>query len=217
MTVSSIRSRQCQEATLRDPVRRTEATRRRILDASAALVAERGVRGVSFREVARHAGVSHQAPYHHFGDHGGILRALATEGFTALSASMQAATARHDDPLDRIEAAGRAYVAFGAAHPGHFRVMFDKELVALDDPEHPVDEAHKTFEVLSELCRDLAAAGLGRGLPATALTMLCWAQVHGLAQLQVEGLLDHKTAGGLEAIDPGPIVAALRHLLAAPA
>jgi len=187
-------------------------TRRHILDASAELVAERGVRGVSFREVARRAGVSHQAPYHHFGDHTGILRALAVEGFADLSASMASAAGAHRDPLDRIEAAGHAYVAFAVRRTGHFRVMFDKELVALDDPEHPVDEARRTFGVLAGLCEELAAAGLGGGLPAHLLTMVCWAHVHGLAQLKVEGLMDRKEG----ASEPGPIVRALRRLLAAP-
>ena len=66
-------------------------TRKAILDATLELVAEQGVRAVSFREVARRAGVSHQTPYHHFGDHLGILRAIAAEGFETLNAAMDAA------------------------------------------------------------------------------------------------------------------------------
>jgi len=37
-----------------------------ILAKSVEIIAEKGVRGLSFREVARRANVSHQAPYHHF-------------------------------------------------------------------------------------------------------------------------------------------------------
>ena len=36
-----------------------------------------GLDRLSMREVARKAGVSHQAPYHHFGDREAILAALA--------------------------------------------------------------------------------------------------------------------------------------------
>lgn len=86
--------------------------RRKSLDASAALVAEHGVRQVSFREVARRAGVSHQAPYHHFGNYQEILRHLVSEGFTSLGEAMRtAAEEAGPDPLDALCAAGVAYVA----------------------------------------------------------------------------------------------------------
>lgn len=42
-----------------------------LLAEAAALVAERGAAGVSLRELARRAGVSHAAPAHHFTDRRG--------------------------------------------------------------------------------------------------------------------------------------------------
>ncbi|PRC49917.1 TetR family transcriptional regulator, partial [Mycobacterium sp. ITM-2017-0098] len=48
-----------------------------ILAQAAALVAERGADGVSLRELARAAGVSHAAPAHHFTDRRGLFTALA--------------------------------------------------------------------------------------------------------------------------------------------
>ncbi len=101
--------------------------RRRILDASVELVAEQGVRAISFREVARRAGVSHQAPYHHFKSDAGILHEIAREGFAALARAVQAAakkTGAH--PLEALEAAGVASVLFASRHLGHFRVMFQQ-------------------------------------------------------------------------------------------
>ena len=60
----------------------TEETdlRRKVLKASLALIEAGGLDRLSMREVARQAGVSHQAPYHHFGDREAILAAIATEG-----------------------------------------------------------------------------------------------------------------------------------------
>ena len=52
-----------------------------ILAEAAALVADRGADGLSLRELARAAGVSHAAPAHHFTDRRGLFTALATEGF----------------------------------------------------------------------------------------------------------------------------------------
>ena len=56
-----------------------------ILAKAAALVAERGADGISLRELARAAGVSHAAPAHHFTDRRGLFTALATEGFRLLA------------------------------------------------------------------------------------------------------------------------------------
>ena len=52
--------------------------RRLVLDAAIAIIELEGAESLSMREVARRAGVSHQAPYHYFGDRSGILAALVT-------------------------------------------------------------------------------------------------------------------------------------------
>ena len=46
--------------------------RQQILDASVALIEAEGLGALSLREVARRAGVSHQAPYHYFADRAAI-------------------------------------------------------------------------------------------------------------------------------------------------
>ncbi|MCR6645128.1 MAG: TetR/AcrR family transcriptional regulator [Terricaulis sp.] len=55
--------------------------RRRVLDASLALIDSAGLEAFSMREVARRAGVSHQAPYHYFADREAIMAAIVAEGF----------------------------------------------------------------------------------------------------------------------------------------
>ncbi len=166
--------------------------RRAILDASLALIAEQGVRAVSFREVARRAGVSHQTPYHHFGDHHGILRAIATEGFAGLTAAMRQAAAAQADPMDALHASGVAYVHFARDHVGHFRVMFQGAIVDVHDPNAPVLEAKETSDTLAELAAAAHASGYGGGLDVDALARLCWTTVHGLASLAAEGVLAGK-------------------------
>ncbi|MDX1450429.1 MAG: TetR/AcrR family transcriptional regulator, partial [Acidimicrobiia bacterium] len=162
--------------------------RRKILDASIDLVAEQGVRAVSFREAARRAGVSHQAPYHHFGDHRGILAEIAREGFAALADAMTEAAAAQDDPLEGLAEAGVAYVEFATAHVGHFRVMFQQP--ADSDGSVASPEAERTQDVLVRLTAQAVHAGFGRGLAPDVLAPLCWSTVHGLATLLVERLLD---------------------------
>jgi AcrR family transcriptional regulator len=67
--------------------------RRALLAASLDLVDEGGIGALSLREVARKAGVSHNAPYHHFRDRGSLLAALAEEGFAELAREMAEARA----------------------------------------------------------------------------------------------------------------------------
>ena len=59
-----------------------------ILAQAATLVAERGADGISLRELAREAGVSHAAPAHHFTDRRGLFTALATEGLRLLAEAL---------------------------------------------------------------------------------------------------------------------------------
>src|SRR5271169_43533 len=59
--------------------------RQDILDTARTLLDEQGVAALSMREVARRAGVTHQAPYHHFGDRESILAELVTHGFEELA------------------------------------------------------------------------------------------------------------------------------------
>ena len=99
-----------------------------ILAEAAVLVADRGADGLSLRELARAAGVSHAAPAHHFTDRRGLFTALATEGFGMLAAALKDA---RPDFLD----AALAYVRFALGHPGHYEVMFDKSLYDASDPE----------------------------------------------------------------------------------
>lgn len=167
-------------------------TRTRILAASVALVEEHGVRAVSFREVARRAGVSHQAPYHIFGNHLGILRAIAELGFGRLADAMSAAASEQPDATDALVAAGVAYVDFARSHVGHFRVMFDHSLVPLNDADDPLVDAERTHAVLASLVARAHADGAAADLPRDVVVAICWSTVHGLANLLVDGVLDAK-------------------------
>src|SRR5690242_4627498 len=100
--------------------------RRTLLEASLELIAESGLDALSLREVARRAGVSPGAPYHHFESREQLLTALAVDGFALLGEAMRSArdAAGAEDVIERFGAIGEAYVRFALAHPAHFRLMF---------------------------------------------------------------------------------------------
>ena len=154
-----------------------------ILAEAAVLVAERGADGLSLRELARAAGVSHAAPAHHFTDRRGLFTALATEGFRELADALAGA---RPDFLD----AALAYVRFAIDHPGHYAVMFDKSLYDAADPELAAAETAAGAEL---------AAGVGtlddpraKDDPQAA-ALAAWSLVHGFSLLWLNGAIDNDT------------------------
>jgi AcrR family transcriptional regulator len=151
-----------------------------ILAQAAALVAERGADGVSLRELARTAGVSHAAPAHHFTDRRGLFTALATEGFRMLADSV---TGARPDFLD----AALAYVRFAIEHPGHYEVMFDKSLYDASDRELIAAETAAGAEL---------AAGVGTlddpraNEDPQAAALAAWSLVHGFSLLWLNKVVD---------------------------
>ncbi|KAB7761105.1 TetR/AcrR family transcriptional regulator [Mycolicibacterium mucogenicum] len=148
-----------------------------ILEQAAALVAERGADGISLRELARVAGVSHAAPAHHFSDRRGLFTALATEGFTQLAAALTEA-----EP--EFAHAARAYVQFALDHPGHYAVMFDKMLYDADDPALRAAEAEAAAELTAGVAT-LVDPNAQNDPDGSALA--AWSLVHGFALLTLNG------------------------------
>ena len=168
--------------------------RRALLDSGLALLAERGPDGFTLREVARRAGVSHAAPYHHFADRGALVRGIVAESFDLLgSALADASSGAGDDPLDRLSAMGLAYVDFALDHPQRYRLMFRTELSRSADPEEPTEAdaaGGGAFATLVSAVQDAADQGLLRdGTDAGGAAVTAWSSVHGLASLILEGAI----------------------------
>src|SRR5437660_2648263 len=81
-----------------------------LLKTAIQLIGEVGPAGFTLREVARRAGVSHNAPYRHFADRDKLLAAVAAQGFRKLARAMHDAAQLQAQPLDRLNAAGRDYI-----------------------------------------------------------------------------------------------------------
>ena len=172
-------------------MRKPTDLRQKVLNASLALIDEGGLDRLSMREVARKAGVSHQAPYHYFGDREAILAALAGEGFSRLGQSLMRAAARGaSEPVKAVEAMGRAYVEFALGHPAYFQAMFRADAVPLD--RYP--EARKREdEAFGKLVEGVGEAFASQPAEVRqAIAVACWAMVHGLATLMLEGSLARK-------------------------
>ena len=171
--------------------------RQTLLDAAVALIGEVGPRAFTLREVARRAGVSHNAPYRHFASKDELLAEVAAEGFDRLTASMRKSIARATSPRERLQECGCGYVAFALRWPQHFLVMFDLPQAPHGHEKHQA-AGQNAFAVL---CECIAAAQQSGDLPAgdpLPLAWMAWSFVHGIAKLAISGNLPLSTRSTIE-------------------
>lgn len=102
------------------------------------MLGETGVDGLSLRELARRAGVSHGAPRSHFIDRQALLDALAERGFDRLTEKVRAAMGVRGTFDERFRLVGRAYVDFGVDDAALMDLMFAAKL---DDPSGRINAA----------------------------------------------------------------------------
>lgn len=161
----------------------------------------------TLREVARRAGVSHAAPYRHFPDKAALLSELALRGFDQLAVSLtRAITGGGSSVRTQFVAVANAYIAFGTAYPGQYRLMFSAEAGKKEDI-HLDRRAMAGLDVLVSLLERGQKENVFKRVPLPGLAAGCWAQVHGLTMLAMDGLLLPEKVGA------DPIANALEILL----
>jgi AcrR family transcriptional regulator len=157
-----------------------------LLDAAEDLLVEGGIEALSWREIARRAGVSPGAPYHHFADKAALLTALSQRHLDELQRLFTAVVAEHADPLDQLRDLGMVYVLYAVDHPAAFRLMFRPEK---GSPFGGEPESTPLFGVLLQVvraCRERA----GRTQELTEpVAFSALGLVHGLAALLLDGPL----------------------------
>lgn len=191
-----------------------------LLIAGLEVVEECGIEGVSLREVARRAGVSHMAPYHHFADKASLIAALAVacyEDFTVVLRETLNATVGTAN--ERVGALGVAYVRYALDHPARFQLMNRPELrqprtematTELDGVAAVEQAATKAYEVLKDSIREGQRARLIREEDIDTLALTAWATVHGLAVLLLGGMVTAKVTRQYE---PGLIAQQVTRVL----
>jgi AcrR family transcriptional regulator len=162
-----------------------------LLEEAERTVREHGVDGLSLRELARQAGVSHAAPRRHFADRQALLDALAESGWERLGADTRAAAQRAGTDYEaRLRAAGRAYVRFATRDAALLEVMFagrqGRQAAALREA------ATRAFSVLVELVREGQASGVLELADPERMALLLFATVQGIAALANAGIVAPK-------------------------
>lgn len=186
MADDASRSTRIKHASADRRVRQKAGVREAILVAATELFLEGGYEGFSLRRVAERVGYTPTTVYLYFADKDDLLFTVARKGFEGFSEALQAGFASTSHPVDRIEAIGRAYVAFGTTHPAYYRLMFMErtEFLTRSQPEHrtPALEAFATLIWAVEVA--LATGHLAPG-DAQTYSDILWAGMHGITSLTV--------------------------------
>lgn len=177
--------------------------RRALLDAANAILAETGRWDFSLREVARRAGVSHNAPYRHFADKEALLAAIGVAGFEALNLATSAAAKGATDPVGTIRALGEAYIRFGLSHPALYRLMFGQGLPSAEGLSPALKEA---IGVARARLRDVVLWGARTDAfcvdpenadDVTAAVVAAWSLVHGFTFLTIDRVVEREVGQGV--------------------
>jgi AcrR family transcriptional regulator len=177
--------------------------RRAIVTAALEILRETQSLEFSLRELARRAGVSHNAPYKHFADKRELLAAVSAAGFELLTKRMAREIAGFRSPREQLFAMLRAYIGHGVENPALYSLMFGGYLGGPDRSRPAIElaEAEKTKALLAGV---IVAGGLGRTIPdgprnerkVAGAILACWSLVHGLTLLLADGLVGPKEKSG---------------------
>jgi AcrR family transcriptional regulator len=147
-----------------------------ILETTAALVAEHGLRSVTMSQIAEGTGIGRATLYKYFPDIEAILAAWHEQHLTQHLAHLAELRDRSGQPGERLEAVAQAY-----ARISHYRQRHGTpELTGLLHRSQQVANAHqKLYDLFRGLLVEVAAAGnLRTDVPPEELASYC---VHALS------------------------------------
>jgi TetR/AcrR family transcriptional regulator len=173
--------------------REEEKERRRveIIDAAEALYSDIGWEAATIDEVARRARLSRALVYVYFKDKRDLHFAIVERALHELRRRFEAAAGEHEIGLEKVEAIGRAYVAFSRDAPHYFDACSHFQAHRPDPGAADTNESAALFagqrvhEVLIAALRTGVADGSIRedlGDPVTTAFTL-WAFTHGVIQI----------------------------------
>ncbi len=153
-----------------------------------ALFLEHGYEGLSMRQIAERIGYSATTIYRYYEDKDDLLFAIVREGFLRFGQALAKAAQSSEDPRERLDALGHAYISFGLKNPVYYRLMFMQRFDFLfesrAEEQAPMIDS---FGMLRQAVEQAMEAGvLRKGDPDTTATVI-WAVVHGITSLAIAG------------------------------
>jgi AcrR family transcriptional regulator len=172
------------DKTGRKPDQPLASVKERCLAEALRIIDEGGVEALSFREVSRRVGVSHQAPYKYFESRDDILAELLTRAFSDFSTHLERRPAPAD-PYDDLRVMGEAYFDYARRHPLKYRLMFGTPMPQPERHPQMMAQARHAFDLLKTRLRDMPVQPATPSVPPDVDldALFVWSAIHGLASL----------------------------------
>ncbi|MFJ7497159.1 TetR family transcriptional regulator [Streptomyces sp. NPDC097727] len=132
-----------------------ESRRRELLEAADRVVLRDGP-GASMNAIAAEAGITKPILYRHFGDKGGLYRALAKRHTDALLIALRAALDAPAERRRRVESTLDTYLAAIEARPQVYRFLMHPSDDSAPSTEHGFDVGRHSAPLLRRLGEELA-------------------------------------------------------------
>jgi AcrR family transcriptional regulator len=150
---------------------------------------ESGEDGLSLRQLAREAGVSHGAPRRHFPERQHLLDALAEQGFDELTATVAEQVARSDgDAFAAFRSVARSYIDFAVDDAALMDLMFSTKNSGA--APQVAAAADRFFTTIGGIVRAVVPASALPDADPLRVQLLLVSTLHGIATLVGSGRLD---------------------------
>ncbi len=151
-----------------------------LIETGLLVIAEKGVRALTLREIGTRAGVSRTAAYRHFASKADLLFAICEAGFAEFAEALwQAKITAVPTFVERMLAMGLAYVRFAWEHPAYYEVMFQHA----GEHVRKGETGARGFAILLQTIREGQEAGDVMAGDSVQVAEMVWAVVHGISSL----------------------------------
>ena len=179
-----------------------QEVREAVLDATAALVAERGLLGVTMSEIAEKTGIGRATLYKYFPDIEAILRTWHEQKIAEHLNYLEQLRARESDPGRRLQAVLEAFALISHDTRGHH----GSDLAAVLHRDPSLAHAEQRVEnLLRELLGEAAQAGAVRtDITSAELASYCVHALGAASSLPSKAAVQRLVAVTLAGLRPGP-------------
>jgi AcrR family transcriptional regulator len=171
----------------------------RLVEMALQMLTDHPAEHLSLRRVAEELGVSHQAPYVHFGNKRTFLAAVAGAGLQeAADQAVAALAVSGGDPVRRLHVLMAVYISFIRERP-HVHDLAYGPLV--NKPDHP--RLQRAANAYWNLLHDTVAACQPAGIPEPELLRRCaaaWGTVYGIARLGALDQIPSSVPGDIDSL-----------------
>jgi AcrR family transcriptional regulator len=166
--------------------RERQEVRKLILDAAMKLFLEEGYKNVTLRKIAKQIEYSPGTIYLYFKDKDDILYTLQSIAFEKFHKA-QNAVQSIQDPIERLNAHGKAYIKFALENREYYDLMFimSEPLKKICEPQEWTTGLN-SYNLLKQNIKDCVDAGVFHFEDIETAAFAFWSFVHGICSLVIK-------------------------------